>query len=206
MPIESKKPNQSIKQLDPLALAFEPEVSPWRKALSGQIVQSFLVFCRFAGRYWLWLLNGISLFFFMVAFAVPLVQGAGGDWLARPVFDFCHLVCVQDPNHSFYIGGHQMAVCERCLAIYAAMGLVGLVFQLTRYRWRPLKFWQYGLFALPMALDGFSQLFGWRESVWELRLLTGGLFGFGTVWYMYPQIEAWMNRLKSWAGRELART
>lgn len=200
--IEDKETSQP--KIDPLSVAFEVEVSPWRKELSQKIVRSFLRFCRFMGRHWLWLMNGVSFFFLGVAFLVPLAQGAGLDWLARPVFDFCHIVCVQDPNHSFNINGHQMAVCERCLAIYAALGLLGLLFHLVRYRLRPIKFWQYGVLALPMALDGFTQLFGWRESTWELRLLTGAIFGFGSVWYMYPQLEALMNYLKKWATRELA--
>ncbi len=199
-----KKPQSNTKaEIDPLAVAFEPQVAPWRKEMSGRIIRGWLGFCRFMGKHWLWVMNGFSLFFLSVAFLVPLSQVAGWDGLARPFFNFCTLVCVQDPGHSFFIGGHQMAVCERCLAIYAALGLLGLFFQLVRYRLRPITFWQYGLLALPMALDGFTQLFGWRESNWELRLLTGALFGLGTVWYMYPQIETWMNRLKAWAGREL---
>jgi len=31
---------------------------------------------------------------------------------------------------------------------------------------------------LPIALDGFTQLFGWRESTNELRVITGGPGGF----------------------------
>jgi uncharacterized membrane protein len=194
----------SKPKIDPLSVAFEPEVSPWRKELSGRIVRGLLRFCRFIGKHWLWILNAVSFFYLIMGFLVPVLEGAGWGWLSRPLFDFCHLVCVQDPNHSFHINGHQMAVCERCLAIYAAMGLLGLLFQMVRYRLRPITLWQYGLLALPMALDGFTQLFGWRESTWELRLLSGAIFGLGTVWYMYPQLEAWMGRLKTWANRELS--
>lgn len=191
-------------KIDPLSIAFEPQVAPWRKELSNQIVRGWLRFCHALSRRWLWWMNAVSLFFLGVGFLVPLLESAGWEWLARPLFDFCHIVCVQNPAHSFYIGGHQMAVCERCLAIYAALGLLGLLFHMVRYRLRPLKFWQYAALSIPIAVDGFTQLFGWRESTWELRLLTGALFGFATVWYLYPQTQAWMSRLKIWASRQLA--
>jgi len=57
----------------------------------------------------------------------------------------------------------------------------------------------------PIGLDGFSQLFSqfnwpwlasilpYRESTPFLRVLTGGLFGFGTAWFAYPYIEESMN-------------
>ncbi len=197
---------QLKRPIDPFSLAFEPDVAPWRKELSARIIGGVLSFSSLAGRRWLWVANISSLFFLVAAFGVPLAQAGGMDWLARPFFDFCHLVCVQDPSHSFYIEGHQMAVCERCLAIYAALGLAGLLFHLVRYRLRPIKFWQYGLLAFPLAVDGFTQLFGWRQSTWELRLATGFLFGLGTVWYMFPQVEAKMQRLAIRAERELNRT
>jgi hypothetical protein len=41
-----------------------------------------------------------------------------------------------------------------------------------------------------MALDGFTQLFGLRESNLLLRLLTGCLFGLGTALFVLPQLDA----------------
>lgn len=37
-----------------------------------------------------------------------------------------------------------------------------------------------------MAWDGTTQLFGWRESTWELRMIIGSLFGLGSVWFALP--------------------
>ena len=42
---------------------------------------------------------------------------------------------------------------------------------------------------LPMALDGTSQMFGLLESTWELRALTGTLFGLANVWFALPLIQ-----------------
>jgi uncharacterized membrane protein len=44
-----------------------------------------------------------------------------------------------------------------------------------------------------MALDGFTQLFGWRESTWELRVITGLLFGFASGWLVYPRFDLAMG-------------
>ncbi len=45
------------------------------------------------------------------------------------------------------------------------------------------------LLILPMAWDGTTQMFGWRESTWELRVMTGTLFGLSTVWFVLPLLQ-----------------
>ena len=45
------------------------------------------------------------------------------------------------------------------------------------------------LFLIPIAIDGGTQLIGWRESNWFLRTVTGALFGFASVWLAYPYVE-----------------
>ena len=68
--------------------------------------------------------------------------------------------------------GWKMAFCERDLAIYLGLLLVGMLYA-RRRDLRPGGFGVYGVLILPMAVDGFTQLFGWRESTWELRVVTG---------------------------------
>jgi uncharacterized membrane protein len=77
------------------------------------------------------------------------------------------------------------------MAIYGSMLIAGLTLALFRSaQIRPLN-WKFWLLAMiPMALDGGTQLFGWRESNVFLRLLTGTIFGLGTAWFLFPQIEA----------------
>jgi uncharacterized membrane protein len=89
--------------------------------------------------------------------------------------------------------GHKVALCERDVAIYGAVLAAGLLFALMRPRLRPLSLRWFVLLALPMAIDGGTQLFGWRESNWWLRTLTGALFGAAAVWWAYPYIDEAMR-------------
>jgi uncharacterized membrane protein len=85
--------------------------------------------------------------------------------------------------------GWKVALCERDVAIYTAVFFTGLLYGLVRDRLRPLPFKIYIFFVIPIAVDGLTQLFGWRESNWWLRTLTGALFGFASVWLAYPYVD-----------------
>jgi uncharacterized membrane protein len=98
--------------------------------------------------------------------------------------------------------GYKMALCERDMAIYVAIFLFGLVYAATKRRLKPLHWTLWILIGmLPIALDGFSQLFSqlnlpflatllpYRESTPYLRVLTGALFGFATAWFAFPYME-----------------
>ena len=98
--------------------------------------------------------------------------------------------------------GYKMALCERDIAIYSAIFLFGLVYAATKRRLKPLHWTLWILIGmLPIALDGFSQLFSqlnlpflatilpYRESVPLLRVFTGALFGFATAWFAFPYME-----------------
>jgi uncharacterized membrane protein len=89
--------------------------------------------------------------------------------------------------------GWKVALCQRDVAIYAAVFFTGLLYGLVRHRLRPLPFKIYVLFLIPIAVDGLSQLVGLRESNWWLRTLTGALFGFASVWLAYPYVEEAMQ-------------
>ena len=91
------------------------------------------------------------------------------------------------------VSGYKIAICQRDVAIYGSVALAGLLFGLLRRRVRAPSLKVYLLFLIPMALDGFSQLFGLRESNWWLRTATGALFGGASVWLAYPYLEAAMR-------------
>ncbi len=98
--------------------------------------------------------------------------------------------------------GYKVALCQRDIAIYGTLLLVGLAFSLIRSRARPIPFWLYILVGvIPIGLDGGSQLISYmvpglfpggvpRESTWVLRLITGTLFGLTTAWLAFPYLQA----------------
>jgi uncharacterized membrane protein len=105
--------------------------------------------------------------------------------------------------------GYKVALCERDVAIYAAMLLFGLVYGLTGRRLPALHWMVWVLLALgPIGLDGVSQIVSqfnlawlapvlpYRESTPFLRVLTGFLFGFGTAWFAFPNIEDSMRETR----------
>ena len=124
-----------------------------------------------------------------VALAIPFLSYLGLDSIAKPLFFALHYVCAQIPAHSFYVLGHQLGLCARNLSIYASMFLGSLIFVLSKKRLPGLPWWFWVLLCLPMAWDGFTQMFGLRESTWELRVLTGTLFGLGSIWFILPLMQ-----------------
>lgn len=120
-----------------------------------------------------------------------------------------------------YVGneqvGYKVALCQRDVAIYAAILLFGLLFGLTRRRWPPLHWVAWLVLGLgPIGLDGFSQLFSqfelptlvsflpYRESTPFLRVLTGGMFGFFTAWFAYPNLEDSMAETRQFFLKKFA--
>ncbi len=115
--------------------------------------------------------------------------------------------------------GYKMALCERDIAIYGFVLVFGLLYALLRrrIRIRPLPILVFIVVGMiPIALDGFSQLFGYyatpidgsapagflatlgnifplRESPPILRFATGALFGFMLGWLVYPHIDTGMK-------------
>lgn len=168
-------------------------------------------------RHWLFALNAALGGFLMGGVAAPVFGALGWQAVADPLYAAYHATCHQWAFRSFFLFGSQplaiydqqqlrelgldpftftgalgfgwkMAFCERDLAIYATMLLIGVVFA-RRRDLPPLGFAPYTLLILPMALDGFTQLFGWRESTWELRVVTGLLFGLASAWLVLPRLD-----------------
>ena len=123
------------------------------------------------------------------AIAIPFLSYFGFDSISKSIFFSLHYVCAQIPSHSFYILGHQLGLCARNFSIYTSMFLTSVVFVLSKKRLPGIPWWVWVLMILPMALDGTTQMFGLRESTWELRLLTGTLFGVGSIWFVLPFMQ-----------------
>jgi len=157
---------------------------------------------RLGGFFMAYYATMIAVIFGMLLLAAvlsPILSYLGLDVIAKPIFYAMHAVCAQTPSHSFYIFGHQLCLCERCLAIYSTMFLGSLFFIFSKKRLPGLHFWQSLLLSVPIALDGFTQMFGLRESTWELRLITGALFGFAAIWYALPYAQKVIEEERAYA-------
>ncbi len=142
-----------------------------------------------AMEYWALAITIVLGIIVLAALSVPLLTYLGLDSVSKPIFYTLHLICAQIPSHSFYILGHQLGMCARNMGIYGSMFIGGLIFVLSKKRLPGIPWWFWVLLILPMAYDGLTQMFGLRESTWELRVITGALFGFGNMWFVLPFIQ-----------------
>ncbi|MBX5450517.1 DUF2085 domain-containing protein [Thermogemmatispora sp.] len=140
-------------------------------------------------RYWAHGVTALLGCIVLLAVSVPFLFYFGLDTIARPIYFTLHLICAQIPSHSFYIFGHPLGMCERNFSIYASMFVGSLAFLLSKRRLPGIPWWLWAFTLLPIALDGFTQMFGWRESTPLLRVLTGTIFGLGNVLFVLPLIE-----------------
>lgn len=139
--------------------------------------------------YWATVITAVLGLIVAIALSIPFLSYFGLDAIAKPLFFALHFVCAQVPSHSFYIFGHQLGLCARNLSIYVSMFLGSLVFVLSKKRMPGLPWWLWILLLLPMVWDGTTQMFGWRESTWVLRVITGTLFGLGNIWFVLPMLQ-----------------
>lgn len=121
--------------------------------------------------------------------------------------------------------GYKVALCQRDVAIYAAILMFGLLFGITGRKIKPLPFLAWIIIGIvPIGIDGVSQLvsqlfaglsfdfldpflnfFSYRESTPFLRTLTGFLFGFSTAWFGYPLVEETMQEARRLLATKKAR-
>ncbi|HYK86292.1 MAG TPA: DUF2085 domain-containing protein, partial [Ktedonobacteraceae bacterium] len=145
-------------------------ISPAAKQAFERAIQ---VLGEFLLQYWAHIVTVVLGTIIAIAIAIPFLSYFGLDAISKPLFFSLHFICAQIPSHSFYIFGHQLGLCERNLSIYSSMFLGSLIFVLSKRRMPGLPWWLWILLMLPMAWDGTTQMFGWRESTMELRVLTG---------------------------------
>ena len=168
--------------------------------------------------HWLALVNLAAGLFVALPFAAPVLLSAGHAEAAGLIYSAYRAVCHQWAFRSYFLFGpestyaidalaervgadqvfsfvgspelgYKVAFCERDVAIYLAVLAAGLAYAARRGGFRPLSPTLYLALILPIALDGFTQLFGLRESTVLLRTLTGALFGVASVWLIYPRLD-----------------
>jgi uncharacterized membrane protein len=125
-----------------------------------------------------------------VATAVGLLAWLGGIFLAPYlksrhsafsgfVYAIFAPVCHQLPSRSFYLWGHPLAVCARCLGIYLGF-LVGVVLYPLFRGFRRVELPPVPLFiavSAPIVVDTLGNFLGlWSTPHWP-RLVLGLLWG-----------------------------
>jgi len=112
-------------------------------------------------------------------FLAPYLRSRGAAAPAAFIYAVYANVCHQIPARSFHLAGQPLAVCGRCLGIYAGL-LAGLLALPLARRFpipplpRPRTF---VLVSLPIAVDSLAGLLGvWRSPI-GVRFLTGLVWG-----------------------------
>jgi uncharacterized membrane protein len=183
-------------------------------------------------KHWLFLANLTWGFYVGLPILAPILMLTGHPWLGNIIYTAYKVACHQIPWRSFFIGGSQIvytyeelitlvgpalpqryigdvaigykvALCQRDVATYGTILLAGLVFGLVRRRVKPLPIWAFVLSLVPMGIDGLTQLFGLRESNWQLRMITGALFGLASIWLAYPYLEEGMRDIRDTVNEKL---
>ncbi len=167
-------------------------MSTRRKPVSGR-TRALVIFLDRAilwlSKNWLAFFNVLAGLYAGLPLLAPIFATWGAAEPARAIYSIYSYVCHQQPERSFFVFGHQIAFCQRDVAIYGSIFVAGLCYAVARRRWRPLPWWGVALLVSPAVVDGSLQLFVTYESNWLLRVVTGALVGVGAVWFLYPRFD-----------------
>jgi len=139
--------------------------------------------------FWVWLFALLIVLSFLFSIiAAPLAAANNHSQIAFVLYHAFGTFCHQLPERSFFIVGHQFAVCARCTGLYAGFALMLLVYPLIR----PIRSvlvpsakWLF-VAATPLAIDFSLTFLGIWENTHTTRLLTGLVLGGATVFYVVP--------------------
>jgi uncharacterized membrane protein len=90
-------------------------------------------------------------------------------------------VCGQDPGHTWGPGGILLPCCQRCTGLYVGAGLAALLHFWVRPRMSGRFLEIHGAFLVVMIPFGFH----WMGQGSVLRTVTGVLFGFAVVTFLW---------------------
>ncbi len=98
--------------------------------------------------------------------------------------DFTKLLCHRIPERSFFIKGHQFPVCARCTGFYSGLAVYLIWNHFYEHSYDLNMLIISIILLIPVAIDGFTQLFGLRESNNNLRFITGFIGGIGLIIFL----------------------
>ncbi|SRR5216683_975928 len=138
---------------------------------------------------WLIVVAGALLMALLIVSA-PLAASSNHNLVAATIYRTFSNLCHQLPERSFFIAGHQFAVCARCTGLYAGFTLAMLLYPLVRpirTAVTPPRKWLF-VAATPLAVDFSLGFLGIWENTHTSRLLSGLLLGSASVFYIMPGI------------------
>jgi uncharacterized membrane protein len=127
---------------------------------------------------WLVTAAGTAVWLALIVLA-PWLAGRGSTGAARLVYAVFSPVCHQIPGRCFQFHGQSLAVCGRCLGIYAGFAAGLVLYRIVRGFGRPAlpSARNFLLVTLPLAVDGLAGVLGlWKSSI-EIRAATGFVWG-----------------------------
>lgn len=169
-----------------------PALSPRMRAFVLAVDRGVLA----VARHWVLAVNIIGGLYAGFPLLGPWLLSKGFTIPANVIYFMYKLTCHQLPERSFFVFGYKMCYCQRCCAIYSSIFVFGLLYPLASRIKQPLRWRWMFLLWLPMALDGFTQLFGLRESNWQLRVITGTLFALSCVWVAFPYLDRAFSEMR----------
>ncbi len=119
-----------------------------------------------------------------------VAHGASPSWRI-PFHLFCHGI----PSRCLLLWGVPMPICARCTAIYVGLFLGLLTFVVLPWMHERILRLVMIAAAMPLAIDGLTQLMHLRESTNALRFGTGSIAGFAFGMWVLSAIEKPEKRL-----------
>jgi uncharacterized membrane protein len=140
----------------------------------------------------------VALWVFGLIVVAPVAAASGNSTLARGIYGAFAMLCHQLPERSYFIDGHQFAVCARCTGVYGGFTLMLVLYPLIsslKNTVTPPRSWLI-LATIPLAIDVSVNFLGVWQNTHTSRLLTGALLGGVAVFYVMPGIISLAGRRK----------
>jgi len=110
------------------------------------------------------------------------------DWLSALLGS----VCGQYPSHVWMPGGWALPCCQRCTGLYVGAALAVLLHGRFCRTVTSASSWWHGLCLLQMVPFGFH----WVPQGPVLRTVTGYLFAWGVVFFLWPAAAARIGKAR----------
>jgi uncharacterized membrane protein len=144
---------------------------------------------RSAGYYWT-AASVLTASWVLLILIAPAAAAADLRGVSDPVYHFFGYLCHQMPERSFYLFGHQFAVCSRCFGVYFGLAAGMVAYPLFRKldESDPLpRFWLF-LSMVPMSADWALGYFRIWENTHLTRVVTGLILGVACAVFIVPAL------------------